>query len=96
MGEKFIDKYSLLHFATGIIFYYFNISLLNSLIIHTLFEIIENSKFGIHFINKYLKFWPGGKPKSDTLTNSIGDTFFFIVGWMLAKSFKNDHGSSIN
>jgi hypothetical protein len=86
MGEKFIDKFSLLHFAVGIIFYYFNISLFNSIIIHTLFEIIENSKSGIIFINTKLKFWPGGKPKADTFINSIGDTVFFIFGWIVAKN----------
>ena len=84
MGEFFFDKYSLLHFATGIIFRYFNIPFITSLIIHTMFEFLENTKYGIYFINKYLKFWPGGKPKKDTIINNIGDTVFFIIGYFVA------------
>jgi hypothetical protein len=84
MGTSLIDKYSLLHFATGIIFYFFNISFLNTLIIHTLFEIIENTNQGVHFIDKYLKFWPGGKKQPDSLINNIGDTIFMMLGWIIA------------
>ena len=87
MGDKFIDKFSLLHFATGIIFYFFNISLRNSIIAHILFEIIENSENGVKFINNKLTFWPGGKPKADSLINSVSDTLFFIVGWLVAQKF---------
>ena len=29
-------------------------------------------------------FWPGGKPKSDTVINSMGDTFGAIMGWISA------------
>ena len=84
MGSSLIDKYSLLHFATGIIFYFFNISFLNTLIIHTLFEIVENTNQGVHFIDKYLKFWPGGKKQPDSLINNIGDTIFMMLGWIVA------------
>ena len=45
MGDKFIDKFSLLHFATGIIFYFFNISLRNSIIAHILFEIMGANRW---------------------------------------------------
>ena len=62
MGLNFIDQYSYLHFASGIIAYFFDISLLYWLIIHTVFEIMENTENGIFIINKYLTFWPGGKP----------------------------------
>ncbi len=84
MGHTLIDKYSLLHFATGIIFCFLNISFINSLIVHTLFEIIENTKQGIYFIDNYLRFWPGGKKKSDAFINSVGDTIFFLLGWLTA------------
>ncbi len=84
MGNLFTDKYSLLHLAVGIIFRFFNISFIHSIIIHTLFEIIENSNYGIHFIDKYISIWPGGKKESDTLINSLGDLFYFSIGWYLA------------
>lgn len=83
MGQKFVDKYSLLHLSVGVIFYFWNINLTNSIIIHTIFEILENTKLGMFYINKF-KYWPGGKPCQDSIINSIGDTIFFIIGWIIA------------
>jgi hypothetical protein len=87
MGDKLFDKYSILHFAVGIIFRFFNINFLYSLIIHSVFEYVENTKQGMHFINNYLPFWPGGKPKADTFINNIGDTISFSIGWLFANTF---------
>lgn len=84
MGTKIYDKYSLLHLAVGIVVYYFDISLLIWIILHTIFEIIENTKQGVYFIDNYLLFWPGGKIKPDSITNSVSDTIFGIIGWILA------------
>jgi len=83
MGKKFIDQFSLLHLSVGVILYFFGVNFYVSVLIHILFEIIENSKRGIKFINT-LTFWPGGKPAADNLRNSISDTIFFIIGWILA------------
>ena len=84
MGLKVFDQYTYLHFATGIIAYFFNISVVSWLILHTLFEIIENTNSGINIINTYLKFWPGGKPYQDSFLNCIGDTLGTIIGWISA------------
>jgi hypothetical protein len=86
MGTKFMDQYSLLHLASGIIVRYWNLSLLGWIVVHTLFEWLENTKSGMRFINTYIKIWPGGKPEADSITNSIGDTFFSLLGWFLAHS----------
>ena len=53
--------------------------------IHIIFEILENTNYGIFIINKYFTFWPGGKPKADAIKNSIGDTIGSIIGWYLSK-----------
>lgn len=82
MGNNFFDQYTYLHFAVGIITYFFNVSLLNLIILHTIFELLENTKTGIHIINKYIYFWPGGKPKPDSNINKIGDTIGSILGWL--------------
>jgi hypothetical protein len=85
MGKKLIDQYSFLHFSTGCIAYFFGITLFWWIIIHTLFEIIENSPKGVRFIDTHLKFWPGGKKSSDNLINSISDLIFAIIGYLVAK-----------
>lgn len=84
MGLFAFDQYSLLHFAVGIITYFFNISFYNALLIHILFEYIENTLIGMKVINNYLTFWPGGKPYQDSTINTLFDNVFFSIGWLLA------------
>jgi hypothetical protein len=81
MGIHFTDKYSLLHFASGIIAYYWSISFVLWFIIHLLYEYIENTEQGMKIINK-IKIWPGGKEESDKILNSIGDQFYALLGWV--------------
>lgn len=89
MGKYFIDQYSLLHFSTGCIAYFFGIKLLVWIILHIIFEIIENSKKGVYFIDKNLKFWPGGKKYPDRFINSFSDTIFAIIGFLVAQYLDN-------
>ena len=84
MGKYFFDQYSYLHFASGIIAYFWNISFKNWILLHTIFEIIENTNLGIYIINNYITFWPGGKNYKDTLINSISDSLFAFIGWLSA------------
>ena len=84
MGNRFVDQYTYLHYAVGIIIYFWNISLWKWVGIHTIFEICENTKYGIYFINQYITFWPGGKPKPDNIINIIGDSIGAIIGWLSA------------
>ena len=51
MGTRFLDQYTYLHFSVGIIVYFWNISLLNWIILHTIFELLENTKIGMRLIN---------------------------------------------
>ena len=39
---------------------------------------------GMNIINKYITFWPGGKPRADTIINSFGDTIGAVIGWISA------------
>ena len=86
MGRAFVDQYSLLHFATGIVAYFWGISAWVTIIAHLLFELVENTEKGITIINRYLKWWPGGKPYADTVPNSIGDTLATMLGWFIARA----------
>ncbi len=81
MGKYFIDQYSLLHFASGILAFYWNIDIKFWVILHSIFEFSENTQFGVNIINNYVTFWPGGKPYQDSFSNIFGDTFFAIFGW---------------
>lgn len=85
MGYRFADQFSILHFATGVIMYFIGISFQNTVLLHTAFEIIENTDTGRKFITNYLRFWPGGKSHADSLANSISDTIFVIIGWIIAQ-----------
>lgn len=86
MGQQFADQYSLLHWAVGILAYFWGFGFIASMVIHTLFEWAENTHTGIRFINETLHgIWPGGKPKADSLRNCVGDTVFFGAGWFSAK-----------
>ena len=60
MGVRFFDQFTYLHFAVGIIAYFWNISLVYWIVLHAIFEFVENTQMGIKIINKYIVFWPGG------------------------------------
>lgn len=83
MGFLLFDQYTYLHFCNGSIAFYFGCPLYIWIILHTLFEIIENNKYGVKLLNK-IPFWPGGKSKNDTFINSVGDTIGTILGWITA------------
>jgi hypothetical protein len=86
MGQQFLDQYSLLHFATGVLAYFWGISFLWSFILHTLFEWLENTQKGMDFINQSLGgIWPGGKPYADGMLNRVGDTVAFGIGWYISQ-----------
>lgn len=84
MGVYFFDQYTLLHMAVGVISYFFDIPLSVFIILNIVFEIMENTKQGIHFIDRHLKIWPGGKQDADSLINRVGDIFSGVVGWWMA------------
>ena len=84
MGEKIVDKFTYLHFGSGVVIYYWGVSLVWWLLLHTVFEILENTKHGVYFIDNYLTIWPGGKKAPDTLINSVGDTIAGLFGWLSA------------
>ena len=95
MGNRLLDQYTYLHYSVGVVAYFWNIPLLWWFVIHSIFEFIENTSFGVHFINYYLTIWPGGKPKPDTYLNIFGDTLGTILGWFSAYVI-DKQGSALN
>lgn len=86
MGVYFTDKFSLLHFASGIIAYYWNITFINWVLIHSLYELIENRPTIVKLIDR-IPIWPGGKKSSDSIINSIGDSFYALLGWIFTHNY---------
>jgi hypothetical protein len=89
MGKQALDQYSLLHFSIGTLAYFWSIPFWIGLLIHVLFEYIENTQTGIYYINKYiidtgLFNWPGGKHVPDVMINTTFDNILFAVGWISA------------
>lgn len=83
MGYRWFDQYSLLHFAVGVVAYFWSISLIVVVIIHILFEYVENTPMGMNIINTYfIAWWPGGKTHADRMNNRISDTLFTTIGWL--------------
>lgn len=54
MGINFVDRFSLLHMSVGIVFYYWGIDLRTFVLLHMLFEYVENTSFGMAVINENL------------------------------------------
>ena len=84
MGNKMFDQFTYLHFATGIITYFWGISIYVWILIHSVFEFLENTTWGMYAINHFVKMWPGGKPIKDSNINIFGDTIGAIIGWLSA------------
>ena len=85
MGKQLVDQFSFLHFCVGGVVYFWGISLPAWLLLHIIFELGENTSFGISIINNYFTFWPGGKPYADSLGNATVDTIAGVIGWIVAK-----------
>jgi len=92
MGFRLLDQFTLLHFSVGVGVYFWGMNLSTWVVIHILFEIIENTPWGMNFINNTITYWPGGKSKPDRVINSVGDTLGAICGWLVAK-YLDDYGN---
>lgn len=88
MSQVLTDQFSLLHFATGIVAYFWGLSLAQWFILHATFELLEDTQTGVRIINKMFgKIWPGGGKKvPDSFLNSeIGDNLYAVLGWLVAQ-----------
>ena len=84
MGDSIFDKYSLLHFGSGVIARLVGIPRYWWLFLHIVFELVENSPRGIEFISTTLSWWPGGKKRPDDWINILGDNLSAFAGWAVA------------
>ena len=90
MGNQFLDQYSLLHYATGVMAYFWGIPPIPFFLAHATFEAVENAQQGMDFINRNLTWWPGGKPRADSFTNVVGDNLSAFLGYYSAYKLDDD------
>ena len=83
MGNQFLDQYSVLHWASGVIAYFWGVPAATWFIAHVGFEVAENTEAGMKFINNF-SWWPGGKPRADEFINIVGDNVSAMAGWWCA------------
>ena len=88
MGDSIFDKYSALHFGSGVAANKVGIPFGWWLFLHLMFEYAENSQQGMNFINTNLTWWPGGKPRPDDLINVVGDNISAVIGWCVAAKIR--------
>lgn len=84
MGRQILDQFSLLHFATGVLAYFWGLSFAIWMTISIIFELIENTKVVGEFLNDAVSIWPGGKPEPDFWRNRFGDILTGAIGWATA------------
>ena len=83
----FFTPWSLIHFITGCIFSFWNISYIIGFIIHTIYELynLSSSNAKKKWRNYHLYFL------GDSYENSIGDTIVFLLGMYFIKNFYNPY-----
>jgi hypothetical protein len=88
MGIKYFDAYSPSHGFGGLTFYLLGFDFVTSVILHTGFEIFENYiwvNMGGYCISLPFLTHRDCKTKPDSSQNIIGDTLFFMLGYLLGQ-----------
>ena len=84
MGDKIIDKWTLVHFIVGMIANILKLPISLFIILHIIFEIWENTKDRMCVINNtlYRVFPLGFKTEPDSIINRISDILAGTAGWL--------------
>ena len=68
MGNYFFDQYFLLHYAVGVVAYFWGVDFWVANLLHLVFELTENTAMGMWVINNIFTAWPGTRPSRTALT----------------------------
>lgn len=80
-NKALLDEWSIVHASGGIIAAQTGVTLPQFLVLHTIFEIVENADKGKGLLSKIGWDRKGG----DTFTNVLGDTISAAAGWYLGQ-----------
>lgn len=79
-SQYYIDEYSVVHYLAGIASYIFIGNIYKAVVLHILFEIMENQKwFSNIFQSKKYEYY------GDSYKNSLFDTISFTLGFYTIK-----------
>lgn len=81
----FITPWSISHFVVGYMAQAFGINYLYGLTGHTIYEYSNYVSYTLK--KKWSEDWKGFK--QDSILNSVGDTFVFLLGMIFAKNYNN-------
>jgi hypothetical protein len=81
----FITPFSITHFGFGYMTQAFGINYMYGLILHTIYEYDNYRSYTLQ--KKWSEDWKGFK--SDSILNSVGDTFCFLLGMIFSKNYNN-------
>ena len=90
MGKTLFDRYSLLHFLSGMLAANQRLPITWWFVLHSMFELAENTRPGMRFLNfvaRNLYYPGGGKKHADSWSNMIGDQISAQLGWFVAWYF---------
>ena len=80
-NKALLDEWSIVHVSGGIVAAQTGITLPQFMVLHTLFELVENTDQGTGLLSKIG--WD--RKNGDTWANIAGDTLSAVAGWYLGK-----------
>lgn len=83
INQAMFDPYSVAHAGAGVGARSLGLSLGQTILIHSVFEILENQYLKFHPMVR--RFFPD--PSKDTLLNTFGDTVSVALGWYLTDKY---------
>ena len=83
VNQTMFDPYSIAHAGAGVGARSLGLSLGYTIVIHTVFEVLENQYLKLQPLT--MRFFPD--PSKDTLLNTIGDTISVALGWYLTDKY---------
>ena len=80
--SKIFDRYTYLHFAAGIIAYYWGFTFVEWIVFHLFLDIFERTEFGKKVLQFFIRIWPGREQNVlESYYNVLGDSASAALGW---------------